>query len=279
MVARRPRGAMSDAPPVAPDGSVLGQEPAVPRQAPRTRRQPPAVEPPPSAPLPVREEDQDARAGRARQINARLGEYYGEPTRGNGTIDPLSELIAVVLSQHTSDRNSSRAFESLRARFPDWEAVRLAPVEAVADAIRSGGLAVLKAVRIQRILTQTLERRGELSLDFLADLSLEEGRAFLRSLDGVGPKSAACVLLFSLNKPAMPVDTHVHRVAGRLGLIDARTTAEAAHEQLERMVPPADVYSFHVNLIQHGRTICKAPRPRCGVCPVHDLCAYPQKTG
>jgi endonuclease-3 len=215
---------------------------------------------------------------RALQINTILAECYDTPTHAENCTDPLSELIAVVLSQHTSDVNSERAFDSLRARFPDWESVRQAPTPVVADAIRSGGLAVIKAARIQRILTQILEARGELSLDFLAGLSLDEARAFLRGLDGVGPKSAACVLLFSLDKPAMPVDTHVHRVAGRLGLIPRGTTAEAAHEQLERLVPPDEVYRFHVNLIWHGRRICKAPRPRCAVCPVNALCPYPSKT-
>jgi endonuclease-3 len=215
---------------------------------------------------------------RALAINTILTEAYDTPTEPEGRTDPLSELVAVVLSQHTSDVNSERAFESLRARYPDWEAVRTAPTPAVADAIRSGGLAVIKAARIQRILTQIVEARGELSLDFLDGLSLDDAREFLRALDGVGPKSAACVLLFSLNKPAMPVDTHVHRVAGRLGLIPKGTTAEAAHEQLERMVPPDEVYRFHVNLIWHGRRVCKAPRPRCAECPVLALCPYPAKT-
>jgi endonuclease-3 len=214
---------------------------------------------------------------RARQINAILSEFYGEPPRRN-SVDPLSELVAVVLSQHTSDVNSERAFDNLCARYPDWDSVRRAPTAELADAIRSGGLATIKAARIQRILDQILAARGELSLDFLRALPLAEARAFLRGLDGVGPKSAACVLLFSLDQPAMPVDTHVHRVARRLGLIDARTSAEAAHEQLEAMVPPDEVYSFHVNLIQHGRAICKAPRPRCPECPVNALCPYPGKT-
>jgi endonuclease-3 len=215
---------------------------------------------------------------RATEINEILTSYYGEPTRPQGRIDPLSELIAVILSQHTSDLNSERAFNSLRARFPSWAAVREAPTAEVADAIRSGGLAVIKAPRIQRVLDQIHAARGELSLDFLADLSLDDARTFLRTLDGVGPKSAACVLLFSLDQPAMPVDTHVHRVAGRLGLIPPRTTADAAHEQLERMVPPADVYRFHVSLIQHGRAVCKAQRPRCPHCPVNALCPYPGKS-
>jgi endonuclease III len=221
--------------------------------------------------------DAAAPADRAQIINAVLLQHYGEPEPRNA-VDPLSELIAVVLSQHTSDVNSERAFDGLRARFPDWESVRRAPVAEVADAIRSGGLAVIKAIRIQRILNQILEARGGLSLDFLRGLPLEEARAFLRGLDGVGPKSAACVLLFSLNQPAMPVDTHIHRVAGRLGLIPARLSADAAHGPLERMVPPEDVYRFHVGLIRHGRAICKAQRPRCRECPLNMLCPYPAKT-
>lgn len=220
------------------------------------------------------------RSARAQAINDVLTAHYGAPERvhiesGN---DPLSELILVVLSQHTSDLNSDRAFASLRARFPDWEAVRTAPTPAVADAIRSGGLAEIKAARIQRILSQILERHGALSLEFLRGLPLAEARAFLRALDGVGPKSAACVLLFSLDQPAMPVDTHVHRVARRLGLIGSKTTAEAAHEQLESMVPVEDVYRFHVNLIRHGRRTCKAQRPQCPRCPVAALCDFADKT-
>jgi endonuclease III len=222
--------------------------------------------------------ERDSVEQRAREINELLTSYYGEPTRPNGRTDPLSELIAVILSQHTSDLNSERAFNSLHARFPSWAAVREAPTAEVADAIRGGGLALIKAPRIQRVLDQIYAARGELSLDFLADLSLDDARTFLRTLDGVGPKSAACVLLFSLDQPAMPVDTHVHRVAGRLGLIPPRTTADAAHEQLERMVPPADVYRFHVGLIQHGRAVCKAQRPRCAQCPVNALCPYPAKS-
>jgi endonuclease III len=245
---------------------VLARLPPPPPTAPRPKARP--TPPKPSAAL----------RRRALQINTVLADYYDTPTRPESRIDPLSELVAVVLSQHTSDVNSERAFHSLRARYPDWESVRRAPTPDVADAIRSGGLAVIKAARIQRILGQILDARGELSLDFLAERSLDEARAFLRGLDGVGPKSAACVLLFSLDKPAMPVDTHVHRVAGRLGLIPRGTTAEAAHEQLERLVPPDEVYRFHVNLIWHGRKICKAPRPRCAVCPVNPLCPYPSKT-
>ncbi len=218
---------------------------------------------------------------RARAINDALTAYYGAPAPVHieSRRDPLSELILVVLSQHTSDANSDRAFASLCARFPSWEAVRTAPTPEVADAIRSGGLATIKAVRIQRILNQILERTGRLDLEFLRALPLSEARAFLRALDGVGPKTAACVLLFSLGLPAMPVDTHVHRVARRLGLIAPRMSAEAAHDELERLVPAEDVYRFHVNLIRHGRQICKALRPRCASCPVNHLCPYPRTHG
>lgn len=229
-------------------------------------------------PPPAAAESLAERQARARAINEALTAYYGEPvpTPVEQRRDPLSELILVVLSQHTSDVNADRAFASLRARFPDWEAVRTAPVEEVAAAIRSGGLAMLKAVRIQRILNQILERTGRLDLEFLRQRPLSEARAFLRSLDGVGPKTAACVLLFSLGLPALPVDTHVHRVARRLGLIDPRLSAEAAHDELERLVPAEEVYRFHVNLIRHGRQICKAQRPRCAICPLRHLCPYPQ---
>ncbi|HLI26986.1 MAG TPA: endonuclease III [Chloroflexota bacterium] len=238
------------------------------------RRAPATSAPPP----PAAAESLAERQARARAINEALTAYYGEPvpTPVEERRDPLSELILVVLSQHTSDANSDRAFASLRARFPDWEAVRTAPVEEVAAAIRSGGLATLKAVRIQRILNQIRERTGRLDLEFLRQLPLSEARAFLRALDGVGPKSAACVLLFSLGLPAMPVDTHVHRVARRLGLIAPRLSAEAAHDELERLVPAEEIYRFHVNLIRHGRQICKAQRPRCPSCPIQHLCPYPR---
>ncbi|HWP30021.1 MAG TPA: endonuclease III [Chloroflexota bacterium] len=239
------------------------------------RRAPPAAAPPDGQHAATSD---DARSALAREIDARLSAYYGEPPPPRGRDEPLDELIEVVLSQHTSDINADRAYAALRARFPTWEAVRRAPTPAVAEAIRSGGLATIKATRIQRILNQILAARGELSLRFLRTLPLAEARAFLRQLDGVGPKTAACVLLFGLQQPAMPVDTHVHRVARRLGLIDQRTSAEAAHEQLERLVPPEAVYRFHVNLIRHGRQLCRAQRPHCARCPVQALCAYPAKT-
>jgi len=210
-------------------------------------------------------------------IHQQLLAYYGKP-QPRPLQDPLSELIQTVLSQNTADVNSDRAFASLMDAFHgDWEAVRAAPVERIADAIRIGGLADVKGARIKAILDEIDSRVGELDLTFLRELPLDEGRAFLRSLGGVGPKTAACVLLFSCGKPALPVDTHVHRVSQRLGLVGARATAEQAHELLESMVAPEDVYPFHMLLIRHGREICKAQRPKCATCPVFDLCAFPER--
>jgi endonuclease-3 len=214
----------------------------------------------------------------ARNINRVLTDYYGEP-ESRPLQDPLSELVQTILSQNTADINSDRAYASLMARFGgDWEAVRAAPTSEIADAIRIGGLAEVKAVRIKAILDEIEGRLGRLDLTFLHDVSLEEGRAFLRSLGGVGPKTAACVLLFACGKPALPVDTHVHRVSQRLGLVPPKATAEQAHALLEAIIPPDEVYRFHMNLIRHGRQICKAQRPLCPTCPVLQLCPYPAKT-
>jgi endonuclease-3 len=205
------------------------------------------------------------------EVLARLRAHYGtpEPWRSDG---PLAELVQTILSQNTSDVNTERAFASLWSRFGDWGAVLAAPTSAVADAIRSGGLAEIKAPRIQGVLAAIQRDRGELSLDFLAELPLDEARAYLTSLSGVGPKTAACVLLFALGMPALPVDTHVHRVSKRLGLIGERTSAEAAHRLLEAAIPPAEMFDAHLLLIRHGRAICKALRPRCEACPLGDVC-------
>lgn len=210
---------------------------------------------------------------------AGLLEQEHGPRRWTSSGDPLDELINTVLSQHTSDTNTARAFASLKARFPTWEAVRLAPTSDVASAIRVGGLADLKAPRIQRILDAILDRQGSLSLDHLADLELRDARAWLVALNGVGPKTASCVLLFSLGKPALPVDTHVHRVARRLGLIGESTSAEAAHELLQAgLGGDVDrVYAFHMNMIGHGRAICTARRPYCERCSLTGCCGYYQR--
>ena len=205
------------------------------------------------------------------QVRRLLRKEYG-PRPWRPRQDPLSELIAVVLSQNTSDVNSHRAFAALVDRFGYWEAVAAADAGEIARAIRAGGLADIKAARIKAILGEIRARWGRLDLGFLGDMDLNEAKAWLRELPGVGPKTAGCVLLFSLGRPAMPVDTHVYRVARRLGLIDARASVEKAHDVLEALVPPENVYEVHMLLVEHGRRTCKAQRPRCGACALRLVC-------
>jgi endonuclease-3 len=208
---------------------------------------------------------------RARAVLNRLRKRYGDllPPRRS---DPLEELILTVLSQHTSDVNAERAFEGLRGAFPSWEDVVAAPTREVAEAIRSGGLADTKAPRLQAILREVEERRGAYDLSHLAGLSDDRARAELMSLPGVGPKTAAVVLSFSLGRDAMPVDTHVHRVTRRLGLVPAKVSAERADRILHDLVPDGLRTPLHVALIRLGREICKAPTPRCSICPLNDIC-------
>jgi len=191
-------------------------------------------------------------------------------------IDPLDELINTILSQNTNDLNRDRAYRALRSAFPTWEAVRDAPTKAVVAAIKPAGLANQKGPRIQKVLERITAERGELDIRFLADLPVPEAKAWLTSLDGVGPKTASIVLLFALGKPAFPVDTHIHRVTGRLGLIPPKTTADQAHEILEALVPPDWYHPFHLLVIQHGRKVCKAQRPLCEVCSLQKYCVYYQ---
>ncbi|MBX6343136.1 MAG: endonuclease III, partial [Thermomicrobiaceae bacterium] len=205
-------------------------------------------------------ESDAARAAKAITIIQRLDERYGRPI-WRPVHGPLDELVLTTLSQHTSDTNSERAFASLRSRFPDWRAVAEAETAEIAEAIRSGGLARRKAERIREVVRQVLAEDGQGDLDSLATLPLGEAKARLTALPGVGPKTAACVLLFGLGRPALPVDTHVYRVSRRLGLLDPATTPEEAHERLEALVPPDDVYAFHVNMIRHGRAVSVARRP------------------
>ncbi len=186
--------------------------------------------------------------------------------------DPVSTLMATVLSQNTSDANSKRAFHSLITAFGNWEAVAEASVDEITQSIKLGGLAEVKAKRIKLILQEIRDLQGCLDLSFLRELPLSEAKSWLRQLPGVGPKTAGCVLLFSLGRPALPVDTHVFRVAKRLGLIDSKVSPEQAHELLESVVPPEDIYSFHVHMVEHGRRICKAQRPRCHLCALQGLC-------
>src|SRR3990172_6597954 len=205
------------------------------------------------------------------QIVERLDAAYGTvPLRPHG--DPTAELVLTLLSQNTSDSNSGRAFIRLLNDFPGWQSIVDADVKAIERSIQPGGLAPTKAPRMQAILREVWARRHSFDLSFLRDLPLEEARAWLRSLPGVGPKTAACVLLFALGRPALPVDTHVHRVAKRLGLVPDKTTAEQAHLLLESMVEPSDVYAFHIQLINHRRRTCTAQRPKCAECPLRDGC-------
>jgi endonuclease-3 len=204
-------------------------------------------------------------------VLAGLRERYGEPERSTRQ-DPIDELVATILSQHTSDLNTERAFASLKTAFPSWDAVIEAPDIAVADAIRAGGLADVKAPRIRHVLRDVREQVGSYDLSFLSDLPLDDARAWLTALNGVGPKTASCVLLFSLDLPAMPVDTHVHRVSLRLGLIPERTSAERAHSLLEALVPDNDAYAAHMLMIRHGRETCVARRPKCATCVLVQCC-------
>ena len=205
-----------------------------------------------------------------RRLRAEQGPFVPKPV-----LPVIDEIVATVLSQHTSDINSERAFGQLKQGFPAWEQVADAPVGLVADAIRSGGIADQKARRIQQILAAIEEREGRISLDRLRDLDDDAVAAYLESLPGVGPKTAACVLTFSMGRAAFPVDTHVHRVAIRLGWIPAKTTADKAYRLLQPRVPPDIRYDLHVALITHGRTVCRAQRPRCDACVLRDLCPYP----
>ena len=186
--------------------------------------------------------------------------------------DPVSELILTILSQNTSDVNSKRASEELLSTFSIWEAVATASVDEIASTIRTGGLAQVKAKRIKMILNQLLEQQGSIDLGFLTSLPLDEAKVWLKKFPGVGPKTAACVLLFSLGKPALPVDTHVHRVAQRLGLIDSGVSPARAHDILEAIVPPEDIYQFHLHMVEHGRRICKAQYPLCHRCSLAGGC-------
>lgn len=208
---------------------------------------------------------------RAREVLRLLEEAYG-PLTWEPRLDPISELVFTILSQNTSDVNAEKAFRNLRQRFPSWEAVAQARPGDIAQAIWIGGLGHTKAPRINAILRGILERRRFLDLFFLKDTPLHEAKAWLQALPGIGPKTAAVVLCFSLGMPAMPVDTHVYRVARRLALIGPHTTVEQAHSILEQAVQPDQVYAFHVRLITHGRQVCKAQRPRCQQCVLERVC-------
>ena len=214
---------------------------------------------------------------RALKIHKTLLEAFGEPIWHN-PLPAIDELVSTILSQNTNDVNRDRAFEALRAKFPAWEAVRDAETKDVIQAIRPAGLANQKGPRIQQVLRAITEERGSLDLDFLAGLPLEEARAWLTKFNGVGPKTAAIVLCFSLNMPAFPVDTHIYRVTGRLGLRPEKMTVEQALPHLESVFPPETYYAAHLNLIRLGRKVCNARKPNCPKCPIYKLCEYKEKT-
>ena len=203
-------------------------------------------------------------------IRDRLREIYGRPVnRPHG--DPVHELVLTILSQNTSDTNRDVAYAGLRAAFGDWAAVRDAPTAAVTDAIRPGGLAPTKAPRIQAVLR---ELGDELDLSWLRDAPREDALAYLTGLPGVGRKTAACVMIFAFGWPEIPVDTHVHRVGGRLGLFRAGASFDEAHDEMLAVTPPEDAYELHVNLIAHGRALCRPARPRCAECELRRMCPY-----
>jgi endonuclease-3 len=200
-----------------------------------------------------------------------LEQEYG-PRQWQPDRDPIDILIGTILSQNTSDANSGRAFASLKASFDSWEAVISAPAEHIAQAIKCGGLSQIKATRIKQVLGQIEKEQGRISLNSLKSKPMSEAEDYLMRLPGVGHKTANCVLLFSLGKPSLPVDTHIFRVAKRLGLIDSRASIEKAHGLLQEQIPPAKVYQFHVHMIEHGRRICHARQPHCTRCILRAIC-------
>lgn len=229
----------------------------------------------PPQPIPDPRFAPDRMARKYQAVSSTLASFYGYP-RWRQHLPPLDELIDCILSQSTNDRNRDLAFSRLRAAFPTWQAVMNAETAAVVEAIKPAGLANQKAPRIQNVLRRIAELRGELDIDFLGDLPLDEARDWLTAFDGVGPKTAAIVLCFAFGRPAFPVDTHVHRLAMRIGFVPATITADKAHPAMEAIVPGHDHYAFHLNLIRLGREVCQARQPRCGICPLQAFCDYYQ---
>jgi endonuclease III len=212
------------------------------------------------------------RRARVRAIRDRLRELYGRPVNSPHG-HPIAELVRTILSQNTNDRNRDVAYERLRTALPTWVDVRDADAEVVEEAIRPGGLAPSKAPRIQQVLRELPTEDGEPTLDWLTAADRDEAIDFLVSLPGVGRKTAACVMIFALGRPEVPVDTHVYRVGGRLGLFPERASFERAHEEMLAITDPEDAYELHMNLITHGRRVCR-PRPRCGECALRRMCPW-----
>lgn len=211
-----------------------------------------------------------------RYIIQNLERAYGVPTNARAS-DPLDMLVQIILSQATSDTNSERTFKALKKRFPNWEAAARARESTIADTIRSGGLANQKAAVIKSLLRQIKEEHGTLNLDFLHDFSAEEAASYLKQFRGLGPKTIACTLLFACRKEVFPLDTHIFRILRRVGLIPQKCTDTRAHEIMNRIVPPGKFYSLHVNLIRHGRKLCRPREPLCERCPIVEYCDYGQQ--
>ena len=222
---------------------------------------------------------QDGLRAKVARVEEALTAAYGPRVwqAGNYQDDLVGALVATVLSQNTSDLNSGRAYASLRQAFPGgWEDVRTAPVTELADSIRAGGLANVKAPRIQAILQDVYDRNGRTDLDHIRHWDDQTIRDYLRSFHGIGPKTAACVLMFNLGRPVLPVDTHVGRVARRLGLIGPKVSADQAHDDLQRLLDDDQVYPFHVHFIEHGRRVCHSQKPACAACPIRQECDFYQ---
>ncbi len=216
--------------------------------------------------------------GKADRVARKLEKLLGVPVPGGKKAPPLEMLIATLLSQNTNDRNSHRAFIQMKERYPTWDDVLAAPTKELADTIRVGGMANQKSVRIKKILRTVKDRYKKFDLRFMRNLSDEEVYEELLSLEGVGLKTAACVLVFSLGRDVFPVDTHIHRICGRLGLAPNCKTPEKTFEFMKTIVPKGRAYSFHTNLIRFGRKICKARDPFCGVCPLFEDCEWGEKS-
>jgi endonuclease-3 len=220
--------------------------------------------------------DSTAEEKPVRYIIQNLERAYGVPENKRAS-DPLDMLIQIILSQATSDTNSDRTFKALKKRFPNWDAALRARESTIAAIIRSGGLANQKAAVIKSLLRQLKEEHGALDLGFLHDLAIEDAARYLQQFRGLGPKTIACTLLFACRKEVFPLDTHIFRILRRVGLIPQKCTDARAHEIMNRLVPPGKFYSFHVNLIRHGRALCRPRDPLCERCPIVEYCDYGQQ--
>ena len=249
---------------------ALGKKPLAGKALVNRRRTPASIS------SPVSDSDSNQKSESILYAIDNLKTVYGAPRPEPG-LDPLDVLIETILSQSTTNVNSRRAFDNLKKRFPTWDAVRRARVISIESAIRSGGLAKQKSVRIKQLLDEIHQSRASLDLSFLARAPLDEARRFLASFKGVGPKTVACTLLFACNRPVFPLDTHIFRIARRLGLIRERCSDEEAHRLMGAMIPPKRYYEVHINLIRHGRRVCRPRDPLCEQCCLIDYCEYYQR--